>query len=65
MSVGDGDEAVGSIANPITFSDAEIRYERRPPGLGAHSDEIRAWLEGPEARSDPETPDGPQNEEHA
>ena len=46
VSVGDGDEAVGSIANPITFSDAGILYDRRPPGLGAHSDEIRAWLAG-------------------
>lgn len=65
VSVGDGDEAVGSIANPITFSDASIRYERRPPGLGAHSDEIRAWLEGPDTRTDPETPEGSENEENA
>ncbi len=44
VGVGEGDDAVGVIANPITFSEAEPRYDRRPPRLGAHSDEIRDWL---------------------
>lgn len=63
VSVGDADEAVGSIANPITFSDAEIRYARRPPGLGAHSDEIRAWLDDPDTGTDSSSTDGSDDEE--
>ena len=47
ITVGEGDEAVGLIANPITFSDAEIRYRRRPPGLGEDSDEIRGVAREP------------------
>ena len=44
VTVGAGDRAVTLIRSPITFSDAETRYELPPPTLGEHSDEIRAWL---------------------
>ena len=44
VSVGEGDKQIDLIANPLSFSAAEPRYERPPPELGAHSDEIRAWL---------------------
>jgi crotonobetainyl-CoA:carnitine CoA-transferase CaiB-like acyl-CoA transferase len=32
------------VRNPITFSDADVRYRLPPPELGEHSDEIKAWL---------------------
>ena len=44
VDVGSGDRAVTVIRNPITFSDAEIRYEYPPPRLGEHDDEIDEWL---------------------
>ncbi len=46
VSVGEGDEAVRSARNPITFSETPVRYDRPPPALDEHGDEIRAWLEG-------------------
>ncbi|NNC78689.1 MAG: CoA transferase [Acidimicrobiales bacterium] len=47
VSVGEQDDAVEAIANPISFSDAEVSYNSRPPQLGEHSDRIREWLETP------------------
>jgi crotonobetainyl-CoA:carnitine CoA-transferase CaiB-like acyl-CoA transferase len=47
VTVGEGDAAVDVVRNPIHFSDARVRYDLPPPTLGEHSDEIRAWLEGP------------------
>lgn len=44
VSLGEGDEAVDLVRHPISFSGAEIAYRLPPPPLGAHSDEIRAWL---------------------
>jgi crotonobetainyl-CoA:carnitine CoA-transferase CaiB-like acyl-CoA transferase len=44
VTLGEGQSAVDLVRNPIRFSDAEIRYHTPPPALGAHSDEIRAWL---------------------
>ena len=44
VTVGADGDTVDLIANPITFSDAAPQYTRRPPRLGEHSDEIRAWL---------------------
>ena len=44
VTVGADGDTVDLIANPITFSDAVPQYTRRPPRLGEHSDEIRAWL---------------------
>ena len=46
VSVGDGDAAVPSIRNPITFSATPTHYVLPPPGLDEHGPEIRAWLEG-------------------
>jgi len=32
------------VRNPITFGDAELRYDLPPPALGEHGDEIKSWL---------------------
>ena len=42
--VGDGEDAVPSVRHPITFSETPTRYDRPPPRLDEHGDEIRAWL---------------------
>lgn len=44
VTTGDGERAVGSIRNPITFSDSAPGYRLPPPRLGEHDDELRAWL---------------------
>jgi crotonobetainyl-CoA:carnitine CoA-transferase CaiB-like acyl-CoA transferase len=46
VTVGEGDAAVPTIRNPITFSATPVRHELPPPGLDAHGAEIRAWLAG-------------------
>ncbi|MFF9814894.1 CaiB/BaiF CoA transferase family protein [Streptomyces sp. NPDC014006] len=33
------------VANPIGLSRTPARYDRRPPRLGEHTDDIRAWLD--------------------
>jgi crotonobetainyl-CoA:carnitine CoA-transferase CaiB-like acyl-CoA transferase len=38
---------IEAIRNPITFGSGELRYDRAPPTLGEHSDEIRRWLSTP------------------
>ena len=45
---------IDAIRNPITFGGSELRYDRSPPTLGEHSDEIREWLSAPPER--PEVP---------
>ena len=45
VEVGEGDAAVPSARNPITFSETPVRYDRPPPELDEHGAEIRAWLE--------------------
>jgi crotonobetainyl-CoA:carnitine CoA-transferase CaiB-like acyl-CoA transferase len=45
VHVGEGDAAVPSARNPITFSQTPVRYDRPPPALDEHGAEIRAWLE--------------------
>ena len=45
--VGEGGDAVPSVRNPITFSETPVRYDRPPPRLDQHGDEIRAWLKEP------------------
>lgn len=45
VTLGDGDDAVDLVRNPITFSGAGIRYASPPPDVGEHSDEVRAWLD--------------------
>ena len=46
VNVGEGDSAVPSIRNPLTFSATPTHYVLPPPGLDEHGSEIRAWLEG-------------------
>lgn len=49
VTIGDGDEAIRLIRNPIEFSDADLAYRTPPPALGEHSDAVRAWLTTPAA----------------
>jgi crotonobetainyl-CoA:carnitine CoA-transferase CaiB-like acyl-CoA transferase len=44
VTLGDGDDAVDLVRNPIRFSAAAPQYTLPPPTLGQHTDEIRAWL---------------------
>jgi crotonobetainyl-CoA:carnitine CoA-transferase CaiB-like acyl-CoA transferase len=44
VTVGDGDAAVPSVRNPITFSATPTRYELPPPALDEHGADLRAWL---------------------
>ncbi len=44
VTVGEGDQAVPTVRNPITFSATPARYVLPPPRLGEHDAEIRAWL---------------------
>jgi crotonobetainyl-CoA:carnitine CoA-transferase CaiB-like acyl-CoA transferase len=46
VTVGEGDAAVPSIRNPLTFSATPTHYVLPPPRLDEHGSEIRAWLEG-------------------
>jgi crotonobetainyl-CoA:carnitine CoA-transferase CaiB-like acyl-CoA transferase len=56
VGVGTGDRQVDLIRNPISFSNAGIRYDQPPPLLGEHSDELRAWLTSPDTSSSKGTP---------
>ncbi len=47
VTVGEGERAVDVLRNPISFGDAELRYDRPPPLLGEHEAEIAAWLRAP------------------
>jgi crotonobetainyl-CoA:carnitine CoA-transferase CaiB-like acyl-CoA transferase len=47
ITVGDEQDSVDLAANPITLSDTPVTYVRRPPRLGEHADEVRAWLHKP------------------
>jgi crotonobetainyl-CoA:carnitine CoA-transferase CaiB-like acyl-CoA transferase len=42
--VGEGDAAVPSVRNPITFSETPARYLLPPPALDEHGAQLRAWL---------------------
>ena len=44
--LGDGDAAVPSIRNPISFSATPADYRYPLPALDEHADELRAWLRG-------------------
>ncbi|GII28010.1 CaiB/BaiF CoA transferase family protein [Planotetraspora mira] len=48
VTPGDGDQAVPSVRNPITFSLTEPSYRLPPPALDEHGAEIRKWLSEPE-----------------
>jgi crotonobetainyl-CoA:carnitine CoA-transferase CaiB-like acyl-CoA transferase len=49
VTVGDGDGAVPSVRNPITFSETPADYRLPPPALDQHGTEIRRWLARPPA----------------
>jgi crotonobetainyl-CoA:carnitine CoA-transferase CaiB-like acyl-CoA transferase len=44
VRAGEGEAAVPSIRNPITFSSTGAEYRLPPPTLDEHGDEIRSWL---------------------
>jgi crotonobetainyl-CoA:carnitine CoA-transferase CaiB-like acyl-CoA transferase len=44
VATGQGNRAVGSVRNPITFSSSAPRYDLPPPRLGEHDADLRAWL---------------------
>jgi crotonobetainyl-CoA:carnitine CoA-transferase CaiB-like acyl-CoA transferase len=44
VTVGEGDAAVPSVRNPITFSASPAEYRLPPPALDEHGAEIRRWL---------------------
>jgi len=48
VDVGEDDDAVPMIRNPMTFSATPPRYELPPPALGQDSETIRAWLSQPQ-----------------
>jgi crotonobetainyl-CoA:carnitine CoA-transferase CaiB-like acyl-CoA transferase len=47
VDVGEGDKAVPSVRNPITFSATPTRYQLPPPELDEHGAQIRQWLDQP------------------
>ena len=47
VNVGDGETAVPSVRNPITFSTTPPDYRLPPPTLDEHGDGIRRWLAEP------------------
>jgi crotonobetainyl-CoA:carnitine CoA-transferase CaiB-like acyl-CoA transferase len=58
VRAGKGESAIPSIRNPITFSATPPRYDRPPPSLDEHGDEIRRWLSQPAGAPVPrENPD--------
>ncbi|GAB3149973.1 CoA transferase [Micromonospora sonneratiae] len=40
----DRDQPARQVANPISLSGTPPRYDRPPPRLGQHTDDVRAWL---------------------
>jgi crotonobetainyl-CoA:carnitine CoA-transferase CaiB-like acyl-CoA transferase len=44
VELGTDGRAVTLVRNPITFGDAQVRYDLPPPELGEHSGEIKDWL---------------------
>ena len=44
VRVGQGDAAVPSVRNPITFSETPPSYRLPPPALDEHGAQIRRWL---------------------
>jgi crotonobetainyl-CoA:carnitine CoA-transferase CaiB-like acyl-CoA transferase len=54
VTVGEGDETVTVVSNPIALSATPPMYQRRPPQLGEHGDQLRQWLLHP-----PQSPGAP------
>lgn len=44
VEVGEGEDAVPLIKNPISYSRSPISYHKAPPPLGADSDTVREWI---------------------
>lgn len=55
VQVGDGDDAIPMVRNPIDFSLTPARYLSPPPTLGQDADEIRRWLAAPHPDHTPYT----------
>ena len=51
VTVGEGDDAVPSVRNPIRFSETPADYRLPPPSLDQHGEEIRRWLAVPADRT--------------
>jgi crotonobetainyl-CoA:carnitine CoA-transferase CaiB-like acyl-CoA transferase len=47
VTAGEGQAAMPSIRNPISFSATPLRYDLPPPRLDEHGEELRSWLAGP------------------
>jgi crotonobetainyl-CoA:carnitine CoA-transferase CaiB-like acyl-CoA transferase len=52
VGVGEGDDAVDLVANPIGLSGTPPTYRSRPPRLGEHTSELRQWLSRRPASTD-------------
>ena len=52
VQVGEGDEAVPLIKNPVTFSRTPVRYDKAPPALGADGTDVMDWLRSRRAAHD-------------
>ena len=46
VTAGEGPVARPGIRHPVSYSATPPRYDRPPPALDEHGDEIRAWLAG-------------------
>ncbi|HET9656390.1 MAG TPA: CoA transferase [Kineosporiaceae bacterium] len=44
---------IATVASPLRLTGTPVRYHRAPPGLGADSAEVRAWLTGDGASAAP------------
>ncbi len=47
ITAGDGPAARPGIRHPVAYSATPPRYDRPPPALDEHGDEIRSWLAAP------------------
>jgi crotonobetainyl-CoA:carnitine CoA-transferase CaiB-like acyl-CoA transferase len=56
IPVGTDQDTVDLVANPIDLSDTPAVYDRRPPRLGEHTDELRGWLRNRSAPDSATTP---------
>lgn len=45
----DDEPAIATLASPLKLARNPVRYSRRPPALGADTDEVREWLLSPDA----------------
>ncbi|GAB2736197.1 CaiB/BaiF CoA transferase family protein [Nocardioides pakistanensis] len=57
VMAGEGEAAMPSIRNPITFSRTPQRYDLPPPALDEHGEQLRAWLAEPRRTTRDTDPD--------